>query len=196
MKLPLSYYQNEDVVFLAKDLIGKVLCTQLNGQSCKGIITETEAYAGVTDKASHAYDNLRTKRTEPMFMSGGISYVYLCYGIHKLFNIVSGPEGHPHAILLRGIKPVEGISLMERRRSKKQHLKNFSSGPGTATMALGIDMSHNRTQLIGPSIWLEDQNIKVPENEIMIGPRIGVEYAKEDAKLPYRFLWEKIERLN
>lgn len=189
MKIPLSYYQNEDVVSLAKELIGKVLCTKINGQTSKGIITETEAYAGATDKASHAYGNLRTKRTEPMYSSGGISYVYLCYGIHKLFNIVSGPENVPHAILLRGIKPLDGISLMEKRRSKKQHLKNFSSGPGTATVALGIEMKHNRTQLTGPNIWLEDKNIKVPEKEILIGPRIGVDYAKEDAKLPYRVLW-------
>ncbi|NND77464.1 MAG: DNA-3-methyladenine glycosylase, partial [Flavobacteriales bacterium] len=181
VKIPLSYYQQEDVVGLAKDLIGKVLCTNIQGNQCEGIITETEAYAGATDKASHAYKNLRTKRTETMYDSGGIAYVYLCYGIHHLFNVVCGPQDLPHAVLLRGIKPLGGVPFMEKRRHKDHSSKNFSSGPGTATMALGIDLSHNGTQLSGPVIWLEDRSIQVPDKEIIIGPRIGVDYAQVDA---------------
>ena len=128
-KLDRDYYVNEDVVFLASDLIGKVLYSAFNGQICSGIITETEAYKGIEDKASHAYGNRRTKRTEIMFGDPGFAYVYLCYGIHKLFNIVTAPREVPHAVLIRGIKPISGIQEMERRRNMKSHSQNFSSGP-------------------------------------------------------------------
>lgn len=190
MKLPLSYYQNTNVVFIAQDLLGKVLCTNIRGELSAAIITETEAYAGAIDKASHAYGNRRTPRTESMFHEGGVAYVYLCYGIHHLFNVVCGPKDLPHAVLLRGIKPLEGISLMEKRRKKKHHHKNFSSGPGTATVALGITTKYDLTPLTRSTIWIEDRKINVPKKEILIGPRVGVDYAKEDANLPYRFLWD------
>ncbi len=182
---------NNDVIFLAKDLIGKVLCTQINGEYCSGIISETEAYNGIYDKASHAYNNRRTKRTEIMFEAGAHSYVYLCYGIHMLFNVVCSDEGIPNAVLIRGIIPLEGIDTMEKRRNKKVSVKGFSSGPGTLTIALGIEMSHNKTSLLGDTIWIEDQRIKFSENEIQIGPRIGIDYAEEDKELPFRFLLNK-----
>ena len=188
-KLDRSYYLNEDVVFLARDLIGKVLCTRIKGKYTSGVISETEAYAGATDRASHAFGNRRTNRTEIMYQRGGLSYVYLCYGIHKLFNVVTGPVDMPHAVLVRGVKPLDGIELMEKRRKKRVSDNGFSSGPGTLTVALGIDMDHNKKDLRGDIVWIEDRKIEVPPAGIEISPRIGIDYAKEDKDLPYRFLW-------
>ena len=181
-----SYYLNEDVVFLAKDLIGKTLCTRINNTLTCGIITETEAYAGVNDKASHAYSGKRTKRTEVMFSKGGVSYVYLCYGIHKLFNIVTNAEDIPHAILVRAIYPTVGIDEIIKRRGLK--LSNqLCVGPGKVSQALGIELLHNNLSLTGKEIWLQDDHVQVNPNDIHTGPRIGVDYAGEDANLPYRF---------
>jgi len=181
-----SYYSNTDVVFLAKDLIGKTLCTRINNTLTCGIITETEAYAGVNDKASHAYNGKRTNRTEPMYSKGGISYVYLCYGIHRLFNIVTNSKGIPHAILIRAIYPTQGLEEIVKRRGLK-FSNHLCVGPGKVTQALGIDLVHNHLPLTGKEIWLQDDHIKIKESDIHVGPRIGVDYAGEDAKLPYRF---------
>ena len=116
MKLPLSYYLNQDVLFLAKDLLGKVLFTDIDGEITAGIIVETEAYFGEIDKASHAYGGKRTNRTETLYNQGGLSYVYLCYGIHHLFNIVTSVENEPHGILIRAVEPFIGKEIMELRR--------------------------------------------------------------------------------
>lgn len=187
MKIPSSYYLHADVVALSKNLIGKVICTKINDELTSGIITETEAYAGVDDRASHAYGNRRTNRTESMFLQGGVSYVYLCYGIHHLFNIVTNTEGIPNAVLIRAIQPLEGLDTMKTRRNKNKIDKSFSSGPGTATQALGIKTIHDRVDLTLDTIWLEDRGIEISESEILVGPRVGVDYAGEDALLPYRF---------
>lgn len=187
MKLPLTFYQTEDVVGLAKQLLGKVLCTRINNHYTTGLITETEAYAGVSDKASHAYGGRFTERTSVMYGAGGLGYVYLCYGIHNLFNVVTGPKGTPHALLVRGIKPLEGLDMMLERLSKKTLKKNATNGPGKLTKALGIGRQHNAIELNGQLIWIEDRNITIGEEEIISGPRIGVDYAGEDAILPYRF---------
>lgn len=184
--LPASYYLNPDVVFLAKDLLGKTLCTNINQALTAGIITETEAYAGVIDKASHAYGGRRTNRTETMYSKGGVSYVYLCYGIHRLFNIVTNTNGIPHAILIRAIYPTQGINEITKRRGAK-FSKNLCVGPGKVSQALGIDLIHNNVSLTGKNIWLQDDHIKINPTDIQTGPRIGVDYAGEDAKLPYRF---------
>ncbi len=184
--LKASYYLNPDVVSLARDLIGKTLCTRINGTLTCGIITETEAYAGVNDKASHAYNGRRTNRTEAMYSKGGVSYVYLCYGIHRLFNIVTHSEGTPHAILIRGIYPKVGIEEIVERRGVK-FSKTIGIGPGKVSQALGINLIHNNLSLTGKEIWLQDDGIKINPNDIQVGPRIGVDYAGEDAKLPYRF---------
>jgi len=122
-----------------------------------------------------------------MFAAGGVAYVYLCYGVHHLFNVVTGPEGTPHAILVRGIFPTEGIEIMMQRRKVKLG-KKFSSGPGTSSAALGLKSSMSGTDLLGNIIWIEDMGFNIPENEIYVGPRIGVDYAGDDAALPYRFL--------
>ncbi len=188
MILPPELYLREDVVQLARELLGKVLCTRINGLYTSGMITETEAYAGITDKASHAYGNRRTSRTEVMFRKGGIAYVYLIYGIHSLFNVVTAPEGIPHAILLRAIEPLEGIDIMCERRGREPG-KGFADGPGKLSLAMGIHFSHSGLSLLGEQIWIEDRNIPIPEKNILAGPRIGVDYAGEDALRPYRFLY-------
>src|ERR1700739_2187259 len=121
-----SFYLQEDVVLVAKDLLGKGLCTHINGKFTSGIITETEAYAGVFDKASHAFGGKRTPRNENMYARGGTLYVYLCYGIHHLFNVVTNNEDIPHAVLIRAIKPLEGIETILKRRKQKTLAKNTS----------------------------------------------------------------------
>ncbi|WP_456311733.1 DNA-3-methyladenine glycosylase [Pseudomonas shirazensis] len=186
-KLPFSYYLNQDVIFLAKDLLGKVLYTQINGETTAGIIVETEAYFGVQDKASHAYGGRRTNRTETLYSQGGISYVYLCYGIHNLFNIVSSVEGEPHAVLIRAIEPLVGKDIIEARRNMPVTKAAVSSGPGSAAKALGIDRTFNQKDLNGEEIWVEDHGIRYSNEEISAAPRVGVAYAQEDALLLWRF---------
>ncbi|SHF80167.1 DNA-3-methyladenine glycosylase [Chryseobacterium vrystaatense] len=187
LKLPLSYYLNPDVLFLAKDLLGKVLFTEIDGSVTAGIIVETEAYFGIVDKASHAYGGRRTDRTETLYSKGGISYVYLCYGIHHLFNIVTSSEGEPHAVLIRAIEPLTGKEIMESRRNMPADKAAISSGPGSAAKALGIDRSFNKKPLNENEIWIEDHGIRYAPEEIIAEPRIGVAYAQEDALLPWRF---------
>src|SRR6185437_5047411 len=108
-----------------------------------GMIIETEAYRAPEDRASHAFGNRRTKRNEVMYHDGGRAYVYLCYGLHALFNVVTNEEGIPHAILIRAIKPEIGVEEMLRRRKKSKVDKTLASGPGTVSQALGITTKHN-----------------------------------------------------
>ncbi len=186
-KLPTTFYLQEDVVDLSKQLLGKVLCSKIGGELTSGIICETEAYAGETDKASHAFGGRRTARTEIMYAEGGVSYVYLCYGIHYLFNVVSSQRDVPHAVLIRGIKPLEGIELILKRRKKKKQVKDLCIGPGKVAQALGIDLDLNGESLQGNKIWIEDRQLPMDSNQIIAGKRIGVDYAGDDALLPYRF---------
>jgi DNA-3-methyladenine glycosylase len=198
MKLEKEFYLREDVVKISRELLGKVLCTRIDGKLCSGIITETEAYAGEIDKASHAYKNRRTSRTEIMFADGGVSYVYLCYGIHHLFNVVTNYKDVPHAILVRAIKPYSGIKTMLERRNMdsseemikvvKAGRKKIAGGPGTVSQALGIRTNHTGLDLTGNTIWIEDKGITVKPRDIIAGPRIGVAYAEDHALWPYRFI--------
>src|SRR6476659_10177981 len=116
--LPLRFYQQKSVVKIARDLLGKILVTNLEGKYCSGRIVETEAYKGIVDKASHAYNSRRTKRTTIMYRPGGVAYVYLIYGIHHLFNVVTNIEEEPHAVLIRAIEPIIGIDTMMMRMKK------------------------------------------------------------------------------
>ena len=187
-KLPKDFYLQVDVVSLSKQLLGKVLYTKDGKTITAGIITETEAYAGTTDKASHAYGGRRTSRTETMYAEGGVSYVYLCYGMYSLFNVVTNRKDIPHAVLVRAIQPLEGIEKILQRRKSEKLKKGLTTGPGKVSMALGINFrSHNAQDLAGNKIWIEERGIVIPERLINKGPRIGVDYAGEDAKLPYRF---------
>ena len=190
-----SYYLNSDVVFLARDLLGKHLVTQFDEKLTSGMIVETEAYAGVTDKASHAYGDRRTARTEVMYKTGGTAYVYFCYGVHSLFNIVTNMEGIPHAILIRGIIPSEGTDIMLQRTGKASLSKKFGIGPGNVSKALGIHYSQTGLDLTKKpltkteiGIWIEDRGFVVDPGKILVTTRIGVQYAGEDAALPYRFV--------
>ena len=187
-KIPLNFFFNNDVINTSKLLIGKILVSDINNQRTSGMITEVEAYLGANDKASHAYNNKRTLRTEPMFSKGGIVYIYLCYGIHNLINIVVGEKNFPYAILIRSINPLDGIKTMMNRRKLK---KNLTNGPGKLTNALGITTEHNSTSLDSNKIWIEDHDILIDKKDILSSPRIGVDYAGEDAKLPYRFYIKK-----
>ncbi|TCD24722.1 DNA-3-methyladenine glycosylase [Pedobacter psychrodurus] len=187
MKLKEDYYLNEDVVSLAKDLLGKILYTRINNEITAGIIVETEGYFGIKDKASHAYGGRRTNRTETMYGSGGIAYVYLCYGMHNLFNIVSSKENDPHAVLIRGIEPLIGIDIIEQRRNMPHTKGAISAGPGSAAKALGIDKTFNAKNLTGDEIWIEDHAIRYQDEDIAATPRVGIAYAKEHALLPWRF---------
>ncbi|MFZ1686637.1 MAG: DNA-3-methyladenine glycosylase [Flavobacteriales bacterium] len=190
MLLKRSFYLQEDVVRLSRELLGKVIITGEGRDRTVGIITETEAYAGEGDRASHAYRGRRTPRNEVMFGKGGVAYVYRCYGIHNLFNVVTNVQGVPHAILIRAVEPLEGEAVMRSRRGapgKHWRSGTLSGGPGTLTTALGIELSHNSVDLTTGIIRIEDAGFTIPHKAILIGPRIGVEYAKEDALLPYRF---------
>ena len=192
--LPRSFYTRPGVVDIARELLGKVLYTSINGQVSAGIITETEAYAGITDKASHAYNNRRTARTEIMFHQGGTAYVYLCYGIHSLFNIVTSVADEPHAVLIRGILPLRGVETMKLRSGKPKISESDGIGPGKVARLLGIAVRHSGLDMCdeavsGDRIWVQDEEVRVSEDEIVIGPRIGIDYAGEDALLPYRFRW-------
>lgn len=186
-KLPFSFFQDDDVNSLAVQLLGKHLYTCIDGLTTGGIIVETEAYKGVEDKASHAYGDRLTNRTQIMYEAGGLSYVYLCYGIHHLFNVVTAPKGTPHAVLIRGIEPVEGLDIMLRRRGMSLLKPNLTAGPGALAKALGIDKSLNAKDLLGDEIWIEDRGTHFAESEIVASPRVGVAYAADHALLPWRY---------
>jgi DNA-3-methyladenine glycosylase len=188
VKIPLSFYHSDDVVFLARSLLGKSLITYIDGKLTGGIITETEAYAGINDRASHGYGGRRSKRTEVLYQSGGISYVYLCYGVHYLFNVVTGKQDTPHAILIRAIYPTVGLKEILKRRKIKSFTKNIANGPGKLSKVLGITLVQNGISLISNSIWLEDNGFEIQTNNILESKRIGIDYAGEDAELLYRFI--------
>lgn len=187
MKLPQSYYLGSDVVAISKNLLGKYLFTSINGLVSGGYITETEAYNGVIDRASHAFGNRKTPRTQIMYEEGGIAYIYLCYGIHEMLNIVTSVEGQPHAILIRAIEPTTGIDIMLARRNMLTSKPNITAGPGSVAKALGIDRKLNGISLQSDTLWIEDKGLSFSDDQIAAVPRIGVAYAGEDALLPYRF---------
>jgi len=184
--IPYKYFQKEDTLSLSKELLGKVLVSNIEGRLTSGIILETEAYLGRKDKACHAYNGKRTKRTEVMYLPGGHWYVYLCYGMHNLLNLVTHKKEEPHAILIRAIQPLEGIeTMLQRRNALKPHPK-LTSGPGSVCKALGITVKQTGEKL-GKNLWIEDRGILFLEKDLNITPRIGIAYAEEDAFLPYRF---------
>ncbi len=186
-KLDRSFYTREDVVSIARELLGKVLVSQIDGERTAAIIVETEAYCGARDKACHAHLNRRTKRTEIMFAEGGKVYAYLCYGIHTMFNIVTNTEGWADAILVRGIEPLEGIGRMMERRKLKKLETRLTAGPALVSQAMGIQLGHYGEDLTEDILWLENRGVEIPEGRILAGPRVGIDYAEEDALLPWRF---------
>jgi len=191
-KLSADFYKRDDVLLISHELLGKVLCTNFHGKLTSGIIVETEAYAGITDKASHAYGGRRTKRTETMYASGGTVYVYLCYGIHHLFNIVTNKENIPHAILIRAIQPLDGIDIMLGRRNLKNISNRLTAGPGILSQAMGISVHISGQSLLDKQIWIEnrEKNNPLKNFKIISSPRVGVQYAGKDALNPWRFQLE------
>lgn len=185
-KLPISFYLQDDVVALAKNLLGKVLVTAWEGEITSGRIVETEAYAGEQDQASHASKG-RTERTEVMFQNGGRAYVYLCYGIHQMFNIVTAKEGIPHAILIRAVEPIEGKEIMMQRTGKKSWDHSITSGPGRVGKAFGFHTSQCGLDLTSDELFISDDGFVAKDEDIISSPRIGVDYAGEHAAWHYRF---------
>lgn len=190
-KIPRSFYERDDVVLIAKELLGKVLCTNFEGILTSGIIVETEAYNGRHDKACHSHVHGKTERTKVMFEEPGFAYVYLCYGIHHLFNFVTNKKGFADAVLVRGIEPLDGTTEILARRNKSKLQRSVGGGPGIASQALGITTANYGEDLLQNLIWVEDRDILVPEKDIIASPRVGVDYAGEDAKLPWRFRMKK-----
>jgi DNA-3-methyladenine glycosylase len=185
-KLPRDFYLRPDVLTVSRDLLGKLLVVPGdNGERVSGKIVEVEAYRGPEDRASHAYGGRRTKRTETMYRTGGVAYVYFVYGMYYQFNVVSGIADVPHAILVRALEPIEGIELMRtRRHSHPDH--NLTNGPGKLCIAMGIDRQLIGADLLGDKVWLEDFETVSPRR-IGRGPRIGIDYAEEWIDKPWRF---------
>ena len=186
--LPPSFYMEDDSLKVAEDLLGKVLCTALPGGYASGIIVETEAYKGKGDAACHAHEGRHTERTSVMYRAGGVAYVYLCYGLHHLFNIITGPEGEASAVLIRALEPLDGKAVIAGRRNMAESNEALLRGPGAMSQGLGISKLHYGASLTGSDVWLEDRGITISPEETKRGPRIGVDYAGADAQLPWR-LW-------
>ena len=182
-KIPLNFFLNNNVQQIAQDLLGKIIYTNINGKTTSAIITETEAYQGPEDRASHAYNNRRTKRTEIMYKNGGCCYIYLCYGIHYLFNIVTNTQNIPHAVLIRSAQVHTGLEYIQKRRGRNIGLLQ---GPGNFSKGLGINMNLNGFPLNSNDIWIQDS----PNQHFTIESttRVGIDYAGKDALLPWRYI--------
>ena len=189
MRLEREFYLREDTVKIASDLLGKLIVVPTTeGRRVSGMIVETEAYLGETDKAAHSFGGRQTPRNEVTFGIGGHAYVFFIYGMYNQLNFVTGPADHPHAVLIRAMEPVDGIEIMRERRGPMPD-KNLTSGPGKLCIAFAIDRSLNGEDLLGSRIWLED-HCSYSDYEIDVGNRIGIDYAGEDAEKPWRF-WVK-----
>lgn len=188
-KLPAAYYRSTDVTALARNLLGKFLVTTINGQRTSGMIVETEAYRGPDDRACHAFNHRRTSRTEVMYEEGGVAYIYICYGMHHLMNVVTGPKDHAHAILIRALEPKGGIALMAQRRQLNAEDTRLTKGPGALSVALGLTSTLSGISLHrqGTSVWIEDRGIQFKPEEICVSKRIGVESAGEAAHWLWRY---------
>lgn len=186
-RLPLSFYLRDDVVQISKELLGKRLVTEIDGERCAGLIVETEAYRSSDDKACHAYNDRRTARTKVMYRRGGHAYVYLCYGLHHLFNVVTGDEGQAQAVLIRAVEPIENVETMLQRRGFRNVRSQLTAGPGVMSKALGITTKFTGINMLSEDspIWIEyDEPIK---DQIIASPRVGIDYAEECALWNWRF---------
>ena len=182
-----TFFQQEDTLAISQELIGKLLVTNIAGKLTSAVITETEAYKGFNDRASHAFGKRITKRNKPLYNQGGSLYIYLCYGIHNLLNIVTNKKDIPHSVFIRSAYPVQGVDVMRIRRPLKNSLKTICKGPANLTKALGISKNHTGMNLKKGFIWIEDIGINIEKNAIEKSARIGIDYAGSCAKLPYRF---------
>ena len=183
-----DFIKSEDTPQIARQLLGYHIISRIGKVETVGKIVETEAYRAPEDKASHAYNNKRTGRTEIMFGNAGLAYVYLCYGIHSMLNIVTGPQNNAHAVLIRALEPVSGLDHMIKRRGGIYNV-NLSNGPGKLCKAMGILTAHNGTDLLteNPYIFLSPGSEKINNDDIISGARVGIAYAEECALWPWRF---------
>jgi DNA-3-methyladenine glycosylase len=185
-KLPREFYTRANVLSVARDLLGKLLVVPASDDTrVSGLIVEAEAYRGPKDRASHAFGGRRTRRTETMYQVGGTAYIFFVYGMYNQFNVVTNVEGIPHAILIRALEPVEGIELMKLRRNGQSE-RNLTNGPGKLCIAMGIDRTFDRADLLGKKVWIEEAE-RVPRSRIVSGPRVGIDYAEEWVDKPWRF---------
>ena len=175
------------MLLIAKELLGKVLVTKWNGVVTTGRIVECEAYDGIIDKASHAFGGRRTDRNETMYAEAGTAYVYICYGIHHLFNVITNDKDIPHAILIRALDPVSGVEKMLKRRKKKKMDYSITKGPGSLSVAMGISIKHDHYSLQSDQLYIADDGFIIQNKNITASPRIGVESSAVAAKYPYRF---------
>ncbi|WP_423149610.1 DNA-3-methyladenine glycosylase [Rubrolithibacter danxiaensis] len=187
MKLSQEYYQQEDVVFIAEDLLGKQLFTYIDGELTGGTIVETEAYKGPEDRGSHAWNNKRTPRNEMMYAAGGVVYMYICYGIHDMLNIVTGKENTSHAILIRAMQPAVGVELMRQRRALFNNDERLCQGPGALAKALGLSKKQNGCSLSGEEVWIEEVGNKITPDQIIRSPRVGMNFEGPYKSIPWRF---------
>ena len=188
-KLPREFYLSTNTAKIARDLLGKLLVVpDETGRRVSGMIVEVEAYLGKADRAAHSFGGRRTARNEVMYGGGGHVYVFFVYGMYYQLNVVTGPVEHPHAILIRGIEPVEGIEVMRERRGEMKET-NLTSGPGKLSIAFGVTRDLNGADLTDDRIWLEEYR-QIADDEIAAGKRIGIDYAGEDKDHPWRF-WIK-----
>lgn len=186
-RLSRSFYERTDVVSIAKELLGKIVATNMNGIRTCGRIVETEAYVAFTDKASHSYNGRRTAKNEHMYSPAGTSYIYICYGIHQMLNIVTNKKDVPDAVLIRALEPMEGIEAMLLRTGKSTLDNTLTKGPGNVGKAMGLFKHHSGMNLMDETISLYKDQYLLKEENIGISKRIGVDYAGDDALLPYRF---------
>lgn len=186
-KLPFSFYSRDNVVQIARELLGKVLVTEIDGRLTSGRIVETEAYVALTDKASHSFGGKRTKRNEHMYADAGTAYVYICYGMHQMMNVVTNKKDIPDAILIRAIEPMEGIDTMLQRTGKPHLNYTLTKGPGNVGKAMGISTIHSGKLLMGEEIYIYDDGCVLTDDMIGSSKRIGIDSAGVDALLPYRF---------
>ena len=182
-----QFYSGNNVAQIARLLLGKIIITQIDGQLTSARIVETEAYVGIIDKASHSYKGKRTQRNEHMYAGGGICYVYICYGMHHLFNVVTNKTDMPDAVLIRAAEPVEGMDIMLLRTGKPKPDYTLTKGPGNMSKALGIQKIHSGISLQSATIFITDDGHVLANNAIGTSKRIGIDGAGADALLPYRF---------
>jgi len=196
-RLPDNFYIENDALTVARELLGHRLLTCIDGRTTGGIITETEAYIGPIDKASHTYQHRRTPRTEMLFRPGGRAYVYFIYGLHNMFNVSVGPEDVPECVLIRALKPTVGIEFMQERRfgpggpdshtADESKTNKLTNGPANLTKALAIDKGIYGLPMDSSKIWIEkhsEDNL----GKIEATPRIGIDYAEEFKDKPWRFV--------
>jgi len=188
MLLPPSFYQRADVLLVARELLGKYVFTQFEGERTGGRIVETEAYRHHGDESLALHLRRKAGQARGLYRPGGHAYLYAVYGRHTLFNLTTHDAAHPDAVLIRALEPTEGLEIMLRRRGLPALARNLTAGPGLLTQALGLTPAHTGIALQAPPLWLEDRGEDVPDNEVRASPRVGLAYAgSAAAALPWRF---------